>query len=164
MVQSAKECYRDRLSVTNHLVDFLKHMSAGERLRKRGWVEQVLRLREGRESTLLMRKGSAPSKGEGGSHGQRRRIGVCLAKRSLREIEHHAMCCLVMKRWRSDEWFIERVRGMEAPRQDPKDLKCDARLGPASGSRSGITRDRRMQVLLCPCMSYEIKIDRVFST
>lgn len=44
---------------------------------------------------------------------------------------------------------------MVALRHSPEDIKCDVKMGAASGSRSSSTRNIRMQVLLCPPMSYE---------
>lgn len=97
---------------------------------------------EGRTSSkfyFLLKEGNQLLDRKCEFQGQRRYMGVCLAKYKLREI----YCRASATSWRNDKVPINvSSRGLEvkvAPKQGRKDLKYDVEVSPTCGLRSGST-------------------------
>lgn len=164
-VPNAKGCYKDRLIVAEHsgsnvprgaieikwplkhLGGFLDQMRAVERPHQREWARWVLIPREGRKSL---------SRWWRWIQGQRRRMG---SWRVCRERSSIVLCVF----WWNDDVLISVPGGAEVMVAGvgswrPK-LWCWG--GSRIGSRSDSTRDLRIKVLPCHCLSFKIEIDRV---
>lgn len=76
-------------------------------------------------------------------------MGVLPKVSKLREIEGHAMCYLVVKRRRSNEWSWRWNRHEGGVEVGSEDLKCDANMGPTFGLQSDLTQNIWIASLIC---------------
>lgn len=124
-------CWKVSITVKKHLDSLLWQEQGGETTCK----DKFDFLNEGGNQRLKV---------ESGFQGQS--LYVCLTKRKLRKIEHRSMCCLVVKRRRSNKWFLEGVEVRVTPRQDPENLRWDPRLVPFLSC--GLARPKRCSITL----------------